>query len=412
MAAAFRGPRLFMVAVVVGLTLFQLTVSSSYAQITPLGQRGCARGTSVGGPNLVVNGDFAIDAGAGPGIEPAAGFTSSIINRGPNTYPSDPGGGGFSIQTGPQSYVEGLLIGKPFPGDPQRDVPASQTYFYSNPIWLTDTLEVMLWRQEITVVGGTTYNFFAYFDNLIRADANTGDPLIELRVDGVVAGPPVLVQEQPDEWLPVQFAFTTAANQTTITLEIYDLARDQNGDDFAMTQVNLKQCVSALGLAKQATFLGRNSDGSSGVEYLFTLRNFGVDPEPLRSIQVYDDLAQVFANAGGFSIVSLTSPTLPVNPSFDGRTDTRLLDGVFELAAQQTATITLRLAVFPGGGANGGGPFENSARASATAGNLAVIDLSTPGTDPDPSGNGNPQGTDNPTSIFLSHRLFVPQVVR
>jgi hypothetical protein len=406
----FRSLALLMVFF--SLVVLQQDASVTYAQVTPLGQRGCASGTVVGGPNLVFNGDFAIDPGPGPGIDPAAGYTNNLPNRGPNVYPDDPGGGGFSIQTGEKSYQDELIIGRPFPGDTSRDAMPSQTYFYSNPAWPEGVTEALLWRQDVAVTGGTTYNFFAYFDNLLSPLQGGADPVIELRVDGIVAGPAVTIPEQPDGWILIEFAFTTAPSQTNVTLEIVDLARDFIGDDFGMTQINLKQCVSGLGIAKEATFLGNNvNTGTFGVEFLITVRNFGVDPEPLRSLQIVDDLNVTFANAASFEVVELSSPTLAVNQSYDGKTDLNLLPPGTVLNAQQAAQIKIVVAVRPGPGPEGAS-FSNSAQGSALAGTITVSDLSTPGRNPDPGGLGNPKDADAPTPIALRALLSLPLLAR
>jgi hypothetical protein len=398
----------------------QQTTQRSYAQqIVPHGQRGCAPGTVVGGPNLVANGDFAIDPGPGPSIDPAAGFFSALQNRGRNTYPSDGLGGGFSIQEGERIYDAGtgdpdLILGRPFGGDEQRDIPASQTYFYSNPVWPEGAVEILLWRQTVAVAPGVTYNFFAYFDNLLNAELDHTDPVLELRVDGTVAGPAVVVPETPDAWVPVQFSFTTGAGQTEVVLEIYDLAGDQVGDDFAMTQVTLKQCVSGLGVAKDVEPAVNNGDGTYDIEYQITLRNYGVDPAPMTELQVSDDLSQTFAAAAGFSVVRLESATLAVNPSFNGVSDKRLLAGTSELGSQQTATITLVVRVAPGEGPGGEGPFSNSVTASAKVGGIEVTDRSTPGVNPDPDLSGDPkeEGENEPTPVSLKQLLFLTLLAR
>lgn len=410
-----------------GVLLFALIIPlgiphTSHATVKALGQRGCADGTVVGGPNLIANGDFSTSAGPGPDINPAAGFTSELKNRGPNKYPNDGEGVGFfSIWSGNRTYDpdlasdEPLIIGRTFPGDSGRDIPATETYFYSNPVWELNTEEILLWRQEVTVVEGTTYNFYAYFDNLINVDIGApSEPVIELRVDGQTAGPAVVVPEAPDQWVPVQFAFTTDASQTSATLEIYDLAGDQVGDDFAMTQINLRQCVSGLGVAKALQSQTQNDDDSYDIEYLITLQNYGSDPAPLSYLQVTDDLKQVFANASDFSVIRLESNELEVNSTFDGITDKRLLLGNDALQSQTTATITLGIRVQPGTGSGGYGPFNNSVSATAKAGDLEIDvgDVSSPGTDPDPDGDENPKDDNQPTKVYLRYDYFLPIVVQ
>ena len=407
---------LLLILVLAGLTLSG--ARPTQAAITPKGQQGCAPGTVVGGENKVKNGDFS---------QGSALFESQLPDRGTGTggtgiYPDDGGGGGFSIQTGPKTYFGGQIVGRAFPGDPQREVPAVQTYFYSNPnrdkngdlLYGPGTPgRALLWRQIVTGLSqNTTYNFFAYFDNLLVPDGNGVDPKIELRVDGIVAGPAISVDKTPDQWIPIQYSFATGAGQTTATLEIYDLADSIIGDDFGMTQISLKQCVTGVGSAKYAYPVNRNSDGSYRVEYLFTIRNLGVDPLPLTNLQVSDNLASTFAAASSFSVVSLTSPTLAVNPAFNGKTDINLLKGTDSLAAGQQATINLRLRVVAGTGSGGKGPFLNSALTTAKAGPIEVRDGSAPGTVPDPNGNGDPKegSEDKPTPVDFEAKIFLPLI--
>lgn len=415
-------PRWLLAATLVAVSALNLTTARpTRASITPQGQQGCTAGTVVGGPNLVQNGDFS---------QGAVGFTSQLPDRGvgdgTGIYPDDEGGGGFSIQTGEKVYNEGRIVGRPFPGDPQREVPSTETYFYSNPnrdqngrpLYGPGTAgRAMLWRQEVPVTENTTYNFFAYFDNLLlpTLGPNNIDPQIELQVNGIAAGPPIIVQKQPDFWLPIQFSFTTGAGQTTAVLEIYDLANSVAGDDFGMTQINLKQCVTSVGAAKFAQEVVDNGDGSFTVEYLFTLRNLGVDPLPLTELQLIDDLTKTFANAGSFNVVGLNSSTLTVNPTFNGASDQRLLTGEDTLPAGATATVTLRVRFTPGTGALGRGPFFNSATVTARAGTVPVSDATAPGLDPDPNGDGDPRepGEDAPTVISIGgSQLSLPLLRR
>ncbi|WP_322511456.1 hypothetical protein [Chloroflexus sp.] len=389
------------------------------AEIIDLGAGGCPANTIVGGDNLVQNGDFA---------QGAVGFTSALINRGDGVYPDDTNGGGFSIQTGSVVYppfeANPYIYGRPFPGDPQRDVPATNTYFYSNPSaanYQAGNGRVNLWTQVVPVAPNTTYNFFAYFDNLldpVKSANGAADPIIELRVNNISVGT-TLVPKTPDRWVPIQFAFTTGNNVTSITLRIDSLTNNTFGDDFAMTQINLKQCVSGVGVAKYAlppVAETRNNEEGFRLEYWITFRNLGANP--VTDVQAVDDLATVFAGAEAWEVVSLGPvnengfAVLNVNPAFNGRTNQDLLAANQSLAPGQRARLRLVVWVQPPAGPI---VFRNVVELVARSGNVTVTDISLPGLDPDPNGNGDPkeEGEIGATvTIFSPFKYWVPVVSR
>lgn len=391
--------------------------------VEPKGQQGCAPGTVVAGQSKVVNGNF-----SGGNV----GFTSELPYVGANTYPADFSGGGFSIITGDFSPgTPDYIFGRTFPGDPQRDVAASQTYFYSNPnkdingqnIYHPDPVNdpgkdyATLWTQtSVSLTVGTTYNFFAYFDNLIDPSigAYAADPKIELRVNGVPAGPPIVVTKSPDAWVSVQFSFTLdgapseIGTQTAVTLEIRDYANTTQGDDFAMTGINLKQCVSGLGIALTNLLPTSNGDGSYDIPFIVTLKNYGGDPLPLSQLQVTADLAGTFIppQVQSFQVMSISSTSLTVNQAFNGDTDKNLLSGSDVLSSQATATITFTVRVRPGTGPGNIGPFNLQLQATAgagDAGSVQVTDVSVPGLDPDPNHDQQVKdpSEDTPTPVYL-----------
>ncbi len=220
--------------------------------------------------NLIVNGDFSISAGPGPGVAAAAGFTSDLPNRGSGVYPDDTGingtagpyTGGFSLQNTPTPRSYGIhpypnaMWGGPFPGDPARGVPALNTWFYSNPNQRVDqpapttsTFSGVLWRQTIPVTPNTLYDFTAYFSNVLRwNEVGSADPLIQLRANGIAITSIMPIPRgpdppNPDAWYPVSLVFTSGPSDTSVTLDIYDTANDIDGDDFGMTGLALRRCI-------------------------------------------------------------------------------------------------------------------------------------------------------------------------
>lgn len=389
------------------------------AAIHNIGSGGCPVNTVVGGNNLVQNGDFA---------QGASGFSSALTNRGNGVYPDDTGGGGFSIQNGSVVYPpfesNPYLFGRPFPGDVQRDVPPSNTYFYSNPSaanYSAGNGRVNLWTQVVSVAPNTTYNFFAYFDNLldpVKSANGTADPIIELRVNNTSVGTTV-VPKIPDRWVPIQFAFTTGTGVTSLTLQIDSLTNNTFGDDFAMTQINLKQCVSGVGAAKYAfppQVAQHHGEDGYRLEYLITIRNLGADP--VSNLQAIDDLAAVFADAEAWVVMVLENVNesgfvpLTVNPNFNGQTDKQLLAPGQSLAAGLTARLRLIVWVQP---PEGPVVFANQVQLTAVSGNVIVTDTSNPGLDPDPNGNGDPKEVNESgttITIFTPYQYFLPTVMR
>lgn len=390
---------------VLGGLLASLSVNHpAQAAVEPLSQSGCPAGTAVAGPNLVTNGDFAAGTTA---------FESDLLDVGPDRQPLDPNGG-FSIHTGPVSYGGGFVIGKPFPGNTFLDAPASNTYLYANP----NPEQVnsppfkpftgLVWRQRVDgLQPATVYNFYGYFDNLlIRPD---GDPQIELRVGApgqptATVGSPIAIPVNPDRWVPLQIAFRTGPADTSAVLEIRHLNEVTNGGDVGITALGLRQCSGALGVAKYARFPVRNENGSFTVTFEIVAENMSrPGGDTLTAIQLVDDLSKTFTGSGGFSVVSLTSPSLSTNPAYNGTSVTQLLTGTDQLAPGQRATLTLVVNARPGSGAAGRGPYFNSVSGSARANALLVQDESAPSLLPDPNGNGSPkdEDEDRPTPVLL-----------
>ncbi len=392
------------------------------------GNTGCPAGTKTSANNILVNGDFS---------QGNTGFSSDLTALSNNTY-----GEGYTVVNDTSAFVStfpafaaAVLDPKPFPGDPANNIPASNSYYYSNPSnqnYIDHNGAPTLWRQTVTVTPNTTYKFLFYIDNVLRPgagdpasgtnpDANGYPPVLQLNVSngGSVTplGSAVTIRSVPDQWVPIQVSFTTGATQTSATLSLADAAGQTYGlapaeriqynaifgDDFAFTSIGLNQCVPNLGVAKSAGTPVKNANGTYTIPYTVTVKNYGVDA--LSNLQLTDDLTTTFANASNFTVANLQSTTsgITVKPSYDGRTtNPTLLAGTDTLAAGATATVTFNAIVTPGTGANGSGPFNNSVKANATApGNIAVSDDSVNGTDPDPDNDKDPSNNTSPTVVTL-----------
>ncbi len=414
--------------VAAGVGYFPRTVQ---AQIRTVGNNGCPAGTTKGTDNFIVNGNFA---------QGNTGFTSELRYLGDNTY-----GDGYTIINNRQTFINspgfrGDVLEPPegFPGDSANNVPSSTSYFYSNPSneeYVNSNGTPTLWQQTLNVKPNTTYNFIFYIDNVLRVsngdpasdrnpDGRGYPPVIQLRVsDGTTPptnlGSPTAVRTVPNEWVPVQVAFTTGPSQTTAILSLVDAAGeffgiDSNGsyravygDDFAFTAIALNECIPnrpRLGVAKAAGTTTDNNDGSFTVPYTIRVQNYG-DVE-LNNLQVTEDLSETFAQASEFNVVSnsINGNGVTVNPNFNGTSNTNLLAGTDSLAVGASATIRFNVRVTPG---NNLGPYNNTAVGTATGANNTgpVTDNSTDGTNPDPDGDRNPTNNSVPTRVVFSSRV-------
>lgn len=155
-----------------------------------------------------------------------------------------------------------------------------------------------------------------------------------------------------------------------------------------------------IGVAKRLVSVDRDAADALAFTVVFEMKVENLGNVPLSAVQVTENLASTFPSPMTFSIVSVQSAELTVNPAFNGAGDTGLLAAGNTLAIGGSGTITLTLVVHDPN-ANPG-PFTNQVTATATSpANAPVTDISQDGGDPDPDGNGNPTDNNVPTVFQL-----------
>jgi uncharacterized repeat protein (TIGR01451 family) len=179
-----------------------------------------------------------------------------------------------------------------------------------------------------------------------------------------------------------------------------DPNNDGNPNDSTPTAVTFGE-VPLIGVAKAVGTPTDNGDRTFTIPYTLVVRNYG--DVPLNTVQVTENLNETFADLTyTLEPNSLSSPTLTVNPSFDGDTDINLLEADNSnntLAVDTEATINFAVRVTPG---NNLGPFNNQVTASGvTPGGTGVNDLSTNGSNPDGNNTGDPTDSNEITSVTL-----------
>ena len=93
----------------------------------------------------------------------------------------------------------------------------------------------------------------------------------------------------------------------------------------------------------------RDTTNRSLFHVLYEIRVENLGNVALTDVQLVDDLSQTFAGVGSWSVESLASGDLTVNPGFDGAGDTALLAAGNTLAVGASGTLTLQVLVDPAG---------------------------------------------------------------
>lgn len=250
----------------------------------------CPAGTLEQTLNLIGNSDYS---------NTSFGVGANVVQATTDTYPADTS---VALQSGAKNYVGGVVIQNPFPGDPTRSVSATNNWLYSN--GNTTGAAYRIWSQAVSgLVPGRTYTWFYYGSNALASGNAAADlPLIDLRiVNGTVTtslGAADSYANEPagatDTWTLRERIFTASAS--AVTLQLWDAALGNAGDDFASTQVQLRECrpsvdvfVTKTNGVSQVTALGTTA-------YVITVGNAG--PGDADNVTVRDAVAIGLAKTG------------------------------------------------------------------------------------------------------------------
>ncbi len=158
-------------------------------------------------------------------------------------------------------------------------------------------------------------------------------------------------------------------------------------------RVTVSNCEPAIGVAKQLVNTVYNEDGTLTAKYNIRVQNYG--NTQLYDVQVTEDLTDAFG-AGNYEVVQLFSTSFDVNTSFNGNSNTDLLDNggtsnILEVGASTNIELQVKI-LSPGS-------YNNSVEVNAESISGPLSDLSQNGSDPDPDDDGNPGNNDAPTPV-------------
>jgi len=200
----------------------------------------------------------------------------------------------------------------------------------------------------------------------------------------------------------VAAATYTATNNAKVLFENNNLGRVEINE------------VASIGVAKNATTVTNNGDGTYSITYTMTVENFS--NVALSNVQIVEDLATRFGtletsvatvDTAGEYFVTVGSPTgtIGANGSFTGSgADQNLLDASSSsLAIGATATIPITVTVYPTPAAST--TINNQVTASGTTPDgTTPTDDSTDGLDPDGSDDDDTPDEDADTPVTLTQK--------
>lgn len=159
----------------------------------------------------------------------------------------------------------------------------------------------------------------------------------------------------------------------------------------------------AIGAAKRLVSIEEVSAGTYDVTFEIKVRNFG--NVTIHNVRATDEMTSTFPLPTTFTIESIESDDLSVNPAYDGDGDPQLLEAGNTLAAEEEKVLTVVVRVIP----TSIGPYNNSADATALHPVVGpVSDNSQNGSDPDPDDDEDPTNNNDPTPVDFGPELFDP----
>jgi gliding motility-associated-like protein len=187
------------------------------------GSSQCTYNSTLSSPNLVVNGNFSSGN---------VGFTSGYIHSTIN-----PLGESSYIITNNAANVHFAFSG------------VDHTTGTGNFMVLNgSSTPTNVWNQSVSVLPNTSYNFSAWFKNIVTKPAYAGAPIatVELWINGVKISRNLSLPDYPDVWKLLDTSWFSGS-VTTANLSIRNIATALHGNDFAIDDVAFKACCQPAG---------------------------------------------------------------------------------------------------------------------------------------------------------------------
>ncbi len=222
---------------------------------------------------------------------------------------------------------------------------------------------------------------------------------------------------------------TNAPSNATNGFPPYGATEGSTGGTAAAPTAYTYCFTPVIGLAKAATTVTNNGDGTYNITYTVVAENYG--DTPLTGATAQDILGNTFPTGTTYTIVTQPAITGTTNnatataaTNYDGTAATYLFTaGAFPISDSTTTptvssvTLTFTVKIKPPSGSQ---TYNNSATTTATApasgfGNAnskTTTDASQSGTNPDPAGNGNPGSENVTTPVTVIGQSFLTKTVQ
>ena len=300
----------------------------------------CPAGTAEQNLNLLSNSNFS---------DTSLGVGSGVLQAAVDTFPAETL---VALQSGNKNYNAGATVQNTFPGDAGRSIAAATNWLLSN--GNNTGAAFRIWSQAVTgLTVGRNYTWIYYGSNAAAVGgAGTNSPRIQFRtvsgaVTSTLGGVEIFNEETAgttDTWTIKQRAFSATASN--MTLQLWDTQTADNRDEFAVTQIQLRECrpnvdvsVSKSNGVNQVTALGTTA-------YVITVGNAG--PGDADNVTVLDPAAVGLTKTGVSCAALGSGSACPASVNVAGLEGAGLLIPTLPIGTTIVFTVTANITALNG----------------------------------------------------------------
>jgi gliding motility-associated-like protein len=129
---------------------------------------------------------------------------------------------------------------------------------------------------------------------------------------------------------------------------VYTVCSQNNLCSSAMVKITVNSLSSIVSVVKKATVPAPKKDGTYEITYSIAVTNKTANP--IRNIQIEDDLTKTFVSPLTFHVETVTSGNkFTANQLYDGKIEIKTLQGADRLQGFESDTVRIRIKIYPNG---------------------------------------------------------------